>query len=111
MTEPTATPQAPADFARVAATAKPAGGPIHWDGHRLAGRAAPHCVKELASPGPGEDPQAWFASHLAECGLPDYVVAFERDWRGDVGDGSGGLDVDKVARELFDYGVVMHEVS
>jgi hypothetical protein len=42
---------------------------------------------------------------------PDYMTEFDNFWRARVTDESGALDVDKVARELFDYNVVMTEAS
>jgi hypothetical protein len=42
---------------------------------------------------------------------PDYMVDFDRFWRPLVTDKYGALDVEKIARELGDYRVVMNEVS
>lgn len=61
--------------------------------------------------GGDDDPQSWFADHLKEVGGIDYAVEFERTWRQHVTDETGNLDEDRVARELFDYGVVMEQAS
>lgn len=81
-----------------------------WKNHALAVSEPVFCIKDGATPGPDDDPQAWFASHLEAEGCPDYVVEFERTWRGMVADGRGGLEVDKVAREFADYRNLLLEV-
>jgi len=43
--------------------------------------------------------------------MSDYMDSFNEFWRDLVTDEHGNLDEDKVARELFDYGVVMEEAS
>ncbi len=41
---------------------------------------------------------------------PDYMITYDRDWK-DIVEKDGVLDLDQVARELSDYGVVMEQAS
>lgn len=82
-----------------------------WNGHALVGPPGDkRCLKDDERPGSDDDPQAWFASHLEAAGGADYAVTFERDWRELVTD-EHDFDLDKVARELADYTLVMEEAS
>lgn len=54
---------------------------------------------------------AWFGSHLADQGAPDYMQTYWASWATHVEAPHGRLDRDAVARELFDYAVVMEQAS
>lgn len=41
----------------------------------------------------------------------DYMKVYNEFWKGLVTDEQGNLDLDKVARELYDYHIVMGEVG
>lgn len=58
-----------------------------------------------------EDSIASFGSHLKGLDAPDYMVAYWDGWADYVEAPTGRLSRDQVARELFDYGVVMGEAS
>lgn len=57
------------------------------------------------------DSLAAFAEHAKTVGAPDYMVTYWNDWATHVEAPTGTLNRDAVARELFDYGVVMEEAS
>lgn len=65
----------------------------------------------LAGPASDEHGRAWFAEHLTELGAPDYMVEYWRFWSSIVEPTNTGLSRDQVARELFDYRVVMDGAS
>lgn len=73
-----------------------------------------HYVKNCAGCGDtapdAEDSVAWFAGHLKELGAPDYMVTYWNDWADHVEAPTGAVTRDAVARDLFDFGVVMGEV-
>lgn len=64
----------------------------------------------LAKVGADDDGRAWFASHIEALGAPDYMVGYWRHWSHIVEPTNGGIDRDAVARELFDYRMVLDEV-
>lgn len=61
-----------------------------------------------------EDSVASFGVHLKEAGGPDYLITYWDDWADHIEARTAGMSPltrDAVARELFDYGVVMGEAS
>lgn len=64
----------------------------------------------------GEQPSAdlygpsWMAGHLTELDAPDYMQDYWETWV-HVEAPTGSIDRDAVARELFDFGFIMEQVS
>lgn len=54
---------------------------------------------------------AWFADHAKRTGAPDYMVEYWGRWAEYVEAPTKKISRDQVARELFDYGVVMDQAS
>jgi hypothetical protein len=80
-------------------------------GQHYRGRSIGSCTGCGWTPKPKEDPSTSYAKHLAELGAPDYMVEYWSFWAGIVEGPDGAVSRDAVARELFDFKVVMGEAS